>query len=302
MAAERVPGRRALVLVNRGSRNGDADLQAGLELLREWGFELVVEAGEQPQRMRELIRERAGELDCVIVGGGDGTLNCMAGAVLDSGLPLGILPMGTANDLARTLGIPDDLVDACRVIAEGRLHPIDLGRVNDVHFFNVASIGLGVRVAHKLTKDLKRRWGVLGYLHGFIQAYQEHRPFKVDIVCDGQARRVRSIQVAVGNGRHYGGGMTIAEEAEIDDGLFFLYSLKPLRFWELALVAPVLRNGQRDPQRLLLMKGRDIELRTRKPMDVDTDGELTTRTPARFTLLAGALRVYVPESYGRVSS
>ncbi len=297
MAIDPPVRRRALVLVNRSSRNGDADLEVGLGLLREQGFELALETDNQPGRMQELIRERAGELDCVIVGGGDGTLNCMSGAVLDSGLPLGILPMGTANDLARTLGIPGDLTEACRVIAAGRLHAIDLGRVNGVHFFNVASIGLGVRVAHKLTKEVKRRWGVLGYLHGFIQAYREHRPFKVDIVCDGQTRRVRSIQVAVGNGRHYGGGMTIAEEAEIDDGLFFIYSLKPLRFWELALVAPILRSGQRDPERLLLMQGRNIELRTRKPMDVDTDGELTTRTPARFSLLAGALRVYVPEAY-----
>lgn len=294
--------RRALLIVNRLSREGEADLEAGLTLLRQRGFDLEEFFLEQGGDIPAIVRRRAADVEGVILGGGDGTLNAAAGALVETGLPMGILPMGTANDLARTLHIPSRLVEACRVVAEGRLHRIDLGRVNGRYFFNVASIGLAVQVTHLLTPELKRRWGALGYGRCVWRAMRENRSFRAAIRCDGREIRHRSIQVTVGNGRHYGGGMTVAEDARIDDGRLHLYSLDPQGFWDLVRLAPALRRGEiAGRERVLLLSGRVIEVVTRRPLSVVTDGELTTRTPARFEVVPAVLPVFVPEDYPRRS-
>lgn len=290
----------ALLIVNQKSRDGKDDLSEGIALLQERGIVLTEKYIDDPRCVPDLIRDHAGRVDRIILGGGDGTLNCAAESMIACGLPLGILPLGTANDLARTLGIPPaPLSEACRIIADGRLHAIDVGCVNDTYFFNVANIGLGVRVTHNLNAETKRRWGILGYAHSLVRSLREHRSFRVDITCDGQTIRTRSIQVAVGNGRFYGGGMTIADDAAIDDHRLILYSLKQRDLWKMIVLAPALWLGwHRGRQDVLLLHGRDLEIRTKKPMGVDTDGELKTRTPARFRLLEKAIAVYVPVDGG----
>jgi diacylglycerol kinase (ATP) len=290
--------KHALLIINRKSRCGTADIEAGIRCLKNRGIEIIEGKPERPEQIPQLIHRYANEADCVIVGGGDGSMNAAASALVDTGLPLGVLPMGTANDLARTLNIPIDIELACAVIAEGLLHRIDLGSVNGHYFFNVANIGLGVDAKHYLSPELKQRWGVLSYARGLIKAIKSFRPFHADIVCDGKRHRVRSIQIAVGNGRHYGGGMTIAEEASIDDHRFFLYSLEPLRLWDMLKVAPVFRAGRFDERHPVhLAQGKAIEIITRKAKAVTADGEFVTRTPAKFEMLAGAVAVFVPASY-----
>ncbi|MDX1655781.1 MAG: lipid kinase [Candidatus Competibacteraceae bacterium] len=289
---------RALLIANPKSRSGEEALDAGLKRLRDTGLELLEAVPDGPGGIPELIRRHRDRVDRVILGGGDGTLNCAAPALVETGLPLGVLPLGTANDLARTLMIPADLEAACRIIGEERLHTIDLGEVNGHYFFNVANIGLGVRVTRALTAEVKQRWGVLSYARSVALALRENKAFRARILLDKRKLRVRSIQIAVGNGRFYGGGMTVAEEAAIDDGLLFLYSLKPGPWWRLALLAPALKLGPRgQEQDVRLLRGREIEIRTRKRMEVVADGEPVTQTPARFRVLRGAVKVYVPWEY-----
>ncbi|HEY0844682.1 MAG TPA: lipid kinase [Noviherbaspirillum sp.] len=290
--------KRALLIVNRKSRSGTSDIEAAVSRLKEAGTRVIAcridSADEIPQR----IRLHAENVDCVIVGGGDGTLNAAAQVLMETRLPLGVLPMGTANDLARTLKIPTDLAQASDVINSGLLHRIDLGCVNGHYFFNVANIGLGVHVKQFLSSELKQRWGVFSYAYSLFKAMKSFRPFHADIECDGRRFRVRSIQIAVGNGRHYGGGMTIAETASIDDHCFFLYSIEPLSLWELVRVAPALRSGRFEERHPVdLAQGRHIRVTTRKAMVVTADGETVTRTPAEFDMKAGALSVFVPADY-----
>jgi diacylglycerol kinase family enzyme len=105
-----------------------------------------------PTELPDLIRRYSDRVDLIVIGGGDGTLNAAADGLVDIQLPLGILPLGTANDLARTLGLPKTLSGACGVIAQGRRQAIDLGWVNGKHFFNVASLGLSVKITQQLSK------------------------------------------------------------------------------------------------------------------------------------------------------
>ncbi len=222
-------------------------------------------------------------------------MNAAADALAESGLPLGILPTGTGNDLARTLGIPTELSEAAAVIADGDRRQIDLGRVNDKHFFNVASIGLSAELPRHHTVERKRRFWIFAYLLSVRDAYQTTRPFRARLRCDSREVRLRALQISVGNGRHYGGGMTIAEDAAIDDTRLDVYCLQPQSFWRLLALFPALRRGRLEHQQaVLLMRGREVEVETRRPMPINTDGELTTETPARFVVAPKAITVTAP--------
>lgn len=283
---------RALILTNRSSGAGATDLAEGFDVLREHGIEPVVEELSDPAAV---IRRYRDSIDRIVIGGGDGTLHRAVVPLLESGLPLGILPLGTANDLARTLDLPTDVVAACRVIAEGHTRRIDVGRVNDRHFFNVANIGLGVEVTRRLSGEAKRRFGVLAYLYSAIDAIKAMRSFHVEIRCDNRIECLRAVQIAVGNGCFYGGGMRISDTAAIDDQMLDLYALGPQSVTRLAALIPALRSGRlHEPDGVLTLRGRKIDVRTHRPHAVTADGEWTTRTPARFRVLARALRVYVP--------
>lgn len=290
--------RRALLLVNKKSRSGESSLDTLLARFHQAGIQVQDEPLTHPGAIPELIRMHASQVDCVILGGGDGSMSSAAPALIETGLPLGILPMGTANDLARTLQIPIDLPSACDIIAGGTVHQVDVGCVNGRHFFNVANIGLGVTVKRLLTPDMKQRWGVLSYARCMLQAIRDFQPFYADIVCDGKQQWVRSLQIAVGNGRHYGGGMTVAEEASLEDSRFHLYSIRPMDWWNLAKIGPSLKSGEFQPDHPVdLVSGFDVTIRTRKPMVVTADGESVTVTPAHFRILPKAVKIIVPVHY-----
>lgn len=287
--------RRALFIVNRNCRQGNTDLSGIVSVLREGGVEVVQEYPLSVEETQRLLHERGGEFDLLILGGGDGTLRSAIKPVLDAGLPLAVLPLGTANDLARGLGIPMDPLQAARAIAEGFEHRIDLGRVNGRYFFNASSIGLGVAVTGKLSYALKQRWGWLSYARALWQAVRQTRPFAVEIVCDGERHFLRSIQLTVGNGRYYGGGMTVHAEAALDDQQLDVYSLRPQPLWRLTRLLPALRRGAHDEhEEVAVFHGRRIEVRTSRPRLVSADGELVSRTPAVYEVVPAALSVVVP--------
>src|SRR3546814_770356 len=182
----------------------------------------------------------------VVVGGGDGTLHSVAPALVERRLPLGILPLGTANDLARTLELPIDPAAAARVVVAGRTRRLDLGDVNGYPFFNVASVGFSADLARGLTADAKRRWGIVGYGIAALRLLAQSRPFAVAIDHDGRIEEVKTVQVSVGNGRFYGGSMTVETNAQPDDGKLDVYSLEVPHWWHLLALAPSLRRGTRE--------------------------------------------------------
>lgn len=289
---------RILLIINRHSRSGQIDLDAVQARLRHAGFTVEMVFPSNKQSITEIIYNYRHNCGRIIIGGGDGTLNAAAEALLASALPIGILPLGTANDLARTLGIPPDPIAACEVIIEGRLHRIDLGCVNSHYFFNVAHIGFGVTLVHRLSADIKKRWGILGYARSAFTALRDRSSFRAEIRTNGRKHKTRCSQITVGNGRHFGGGLAVAHNARIDDHTLHVWSLEPLNLWELIALAPALLRGRHlEHRRVWHRRVQSIEVHTRKPMPVSADGELATHTPAKFHLLPSALAVYVPKSY-----
>ena len=209
----------------------------------------------------------------VVVGGGDGTLNAAATGIAKLKHPLGILPLGTANDLARTLRIPTDIEAALRVIAEGKIRSIDVGLVDDLMFFNVASVGLSAELAQELTGDMKRRFGKLGYALAAIRVLARGRPFHAEISGNGRKVRSLTLQVAVGNGRYYGGGNIVEKTAAIDDESLRLYSLEFVHAWRIILMFRSFRTGEHGAlNEVLMLRGDEFEIRTRRPRPVSADG------------------------------
>jgi len=287
-----VPDRRAVLIINRNARSGAEAYEAVVAALADTDIEAVLPEGETTDAS---VAAAATNADMLIIGGGDGTLNHFAEAAVAVGLPVGVLPLGTANDLARTLGLPTDPVAACAVIAAGHTRRIDLGEVNGKLFFNVASIGLSVEVASRLTKQFKKRWGVFSYPFAAADAWRAMRSFRARITADGSQQVLRSIQIAVGNGRYYGGGMSVSEDAAIDDGVLDLYCMEPRTIARMAALLPAFRAGRhRANEAVHCLRAPEIRVETSRPMRVNTDGELTTVTPATFRIVPRAIEVFVP--------
>ena len=286
---------RALFLVNPRARRGSEGAKEIAARLRGLGLNLIVEETDGAARFPERIRRHAGEVDRVIVGGGDGTLNTAVQVLVELGLPLGIVPLGTANNLARTLDIPLDVERATRVIAEGRRRRIDLGRVNDRYFCTTASLGLSVQITEELSGDAKRKWGPLAYVLAATRVLRRARPFHADVAWHGGTRHTRTVQIVVGNGRYYGAALAVAKDATIDDARLDLYSLESDHWWDLLKLAPALKRGTHvERPEVEALRARAFTVRTRAPMPIDVDGELGAETPAEFRVVPGALEVFVP--------
>lgn len=287
--------KRALLVVNPKARRGSGSIRSAVEFLRAGGIDTTETAVGPEETMADLIRREAGAYDLVIIGGGDGTLNAAAPGLVDTALPLGVLPLGTANDFARTLGIPPDPSQAARIIAAGFQTPIDLGEVNGHLFFNVASIGFSAELAADLTEHAKKRWGKLGYGIAAARILARSQLFSAYLDHDGTTENIRTLQVSVGNGRHYGGGMTVEETATADDGKLDFYSLEVDHWWRLLALLPSLRKGTQGRwDDVRAFQTTEVTIRTSRPRPVNTDGELSTWTPAHFRIRPKAISVFTP--------
>jgi YegS/Rv2252/BmrU family lipid kinase len=291
--------KRALLLVNPKARRGGEAIDAIVGRLHRGGLDVTIEPFEAlPEIARDIVRLRE-SADLIILCGGDGTIASGALAVEECGLPLGIIPMGTANDLARTLGIPMDLNQAADVILAGNTRKIDLGSVNGYAFFNVASIGLSADLAQGLHPKLKKRFGRFGYALAAAKVLLKARPFTATIREKGQVTKVKTFQIAVGNGRHYGGGNVIEANAEIDDGHLDLYSLELNNVWKLAGMLRSFRSGTHGAwKEVRTARCVEFDIETKRPMPVNTDGEIVTSTPAKFLVHPGAITVLAPPPLG----
>ncbi len=296
MLAPSTRPRQALLLLNHRAGPGNAPVAELVDLLTAGGIRVTAPELTDRASVSAAIRAHR-DVDLVVVGGGDGTINAAAAGIMETGLPLGILPLGTANDLARTLRLPADPAAAAQVILDGQTRNIDLGEVNEHFYFNVASIGFSARLARRLTRDAKQRWGVLGYSVVGARLFSEGRPFTVHIEHDGAVETVRTVQVSVGNGRFYGGGLRVDATAQPDDGLLHVYSLEVPHVWRVLPMLPSLRKGTHGRwKEVRTFETKELTLRTRRRHEVNADGELVTTTPAHFRVHPGAVTVFVPKA------
>jgi diacylglycerol kinase (ATP) len=276
---------RVRLLINEHSRRGREFAPHVREALRDAGIETVDEA------------RGAGvsNVDAVVCAGGDGTLLCGLGPAIEARVPIGIVPLGTFNELARTFGIPLDVRAAVETIAQGHSRTIDVGRVNGVHFLNEASIGISSRAARLQTPEIKRRFGFLGVIWTSLRALRYAHPIHAVVRNDDRAEVLRTIQLTVANSHRFGGLVSV-EDAAIDDGWLDLYSVDITGPGEAFSVARAMLAGKRrDAPGLRTLRSRAFDVTTRHPHHIMADGEPAGVTPARFEVLPKALRIFVPQ-------
>lgn len=293
---------RPALVVNASSRTGADAYEIARDLLTDLGVPLTdCYAVRDPTRLGEVLDQVINNgCDLVIVGGGDGTLSSAVDQLARHGITLGVLPLGTANDLARTLQIPTDVRAACRTIAQGKLVDIDVGGVGDHNFLNAASIGLSVGVTQALTSRLKRWLGPLAYPVASLQAYRMHAGFTGYLEFpDGDHPPITVddvLQVAIGNGRHYGGGNTMSPTAGIDDHMLDVYAIRRGGFRDHVSVARRFRKGTFvNHSNVTHLKTRRILLRADPEQRINLDGEVVATTPQLLEVHRNAINVLVPQ-------
>jgi diacylglycerol kinase (ATP) len=294
---------RAALIVNTRSRSGERTFFEALDRLEELGVPMgATYAIRDPVRLPETVREvihEGSEYRLLILGGGDGSVSSVVDFLAHHDIVLGLLPLGTANDFARTLGIPSDIEQACETIAGGKIVDVDLGLAGDNYYVNVASVGLSVGVTQALSPRLKRRIGALAYPTAAIRAFLSHEPFSARLTFpDGDHDPVeyeRLLQVAVGNGRFYGGGMVVAPQSGIDDRSLDIYAIEMGRHRDLFGVARYLKSGDFIRSDCVgHFRTERVRLETDPELPVNVDGEVVTRTPQDFSVAHNALKVLVP--------
>ena len=295
---------RAALIVNTRSRSGEQVFFRALDRLQELHVPLgATYAIRDPARLPETVREvleDGSRYETLILGGGDGTVSSVVDFLAHHDVTLGLLPLGTANDFARTLGIPSDVDEACEAIANGKVVDVDLGLAGNNYYVNVASVGLGVGATQALTPWAKKNIGALAYPVAAIKAFMTHEPFSARLVFpDGDHEPVeheRLLQVAVGNGRFYGGGMVVAPGSGIDDKSLDVYSIRLGRHRDLFGAARYLKSGDfiRN-ESVSQYRTTRVRLETDPPLSVNIDGELVAMTPQDFSVAENALKVLVPQ-------
>jgi len=294
------PRRHLLLIANLQSRRGRRGLESAQSALRAAGYSFETLPLDRDFKLAQQIHRRRHLVDAVAVAGGDGTLNAVAQPLIDTGLPLLILPTGSANDLARTLGIPTDLPRAVDLLRSGQVREIDVGIANGHAFFNVASIGLGALVTRLVHPKVKKLLGRGAYGLAALRALFKVRPFTARIRGAGWDVEVKTFQVSVGNGRYYGGGAPVEARAQIDDGQLDLYSLEASDLLRLLVLAPKIRHGRQAlAAQVRVGACTRFEIHTRRSHPVSLDGEIVTQTPVIFTVRPRAVRVVAPQDLKR---
>ena len=245
---------------------------------------------------RALRAVDAGEVPVVISG--DGLLGAVGGAMAGAETPLGIVPGGRGNDLARVLGIPDDPVAAVAVLAAGESRRIDVGEANGKRFLGIVSVGFDSE-ANRLANETHFVRGNLVYAYAAIRTLLGWKPARFTIGVGEERVRTSGYSVSVANSRAFGGGMFIAPDAELDDGEFDIVTVGEvgrLRF--VGNLPKVFKGTHVNEDEVRVFRAAQLELTASKPFPVYADGEHLTDLPASLRVLPRALSVLVPPTSG----
>ncbi|MDI2126659.1 diacylglycerol kinase [Yinghuangia seranimata] len=289
--------REITILVNPAAGRGRAARAAGPVAagLRAAGLPvreiLVPDPAEALARLRSEVRSGTG---AVVAVGGDGTVSLALQAVAGTGTPLGIVPIGSGNDFARTVGLPvGDLDAALPVITAGHTRDLDLGRVGERWFGTVIAAGFDSRVNERANA---MRWprGRMRYNRAVLAELGNLKPVPYELELDGRTLEVEAMLVAVGNGSSYGGGMKICPDARMDDGRFQITVVEACGRIELLRVLPRAYSGRHvEHPKVTTYEASVVSLAAPK-VTAWADGERISALPVTATTERGALRLLAP--------
>ncbi|QLQ36035.1 diacylglycerol/lipid kinase family protein [Micromonospora robiginosa] len=289
--------RRAALVVNAHSRRGRRLYDTVHARLRAAGFTLLgAYPADRPGDLDRALAEAVGlGPDLLVVGGGDGTIGAAARLLAHRDVALGLLPLGTTNNFARTVDVPLDLDAAVAVLTDGKVIDVDLGLIGDTRFTNHVGIGLSADIMLAAPPRLKRAVGRLAYPLTALGLLARHRPLRVTVRAEGREHAFTTHQVYVANGGFHA-GRPITADANADDRLLVAYPVGGAS--RRGLLRETARNAAAGRRRTLgdepFLAVRQLWLETDRPARIEVDGEPYGQTPVRVGLDPNALRLMAP--------
>jgi YegS/Rv2252/BmrU family lipid kinase len=288
--------KRAMLVINARSRRGAEAFDEVRGKLTAAGIELMdAHAVQNPEIMEPIIKAAIARAPMVIVGGGDGTLSSVVDHFVGKDTVFAVLPLGTANSFARTLGLPLDLDGAIKVIAYGRRKRIDLGIINGDYFANAAALGLSPLIADTVPHGLKKYLGMVGYLIWAARVALNFRPFKLRVTLDdGTVVKSWATEARIANGTHHG-GVLLVESQRLDSGEMVIQAVTGKSVIHLAWswFATLFKLRSR-AQTVTGWRSKRMTLDARPRQKVSIDGEIAAKTPLTVEVARGAIEVAAP--------
>ena len=233
--------------------------------------------------------------DIVAAAGGDGTVGEVANGLIGTSAVLGVIPMGTGNDFSRTIGIGTDIRLAVSTLVDGKARSIDLGKSDRGYFINIAGCGFDAVVANRVNHGYRFLRGTTAYLAAVIGTLLTYRPAEIELVIDGVCSSEKVMLCAVANARSYGGGMFVAPQADLCDGLFDVVVVGDVGVFEFLKTFPKVFKGTHvSHPKVSVRRGRRVVVRSSVGLPVLADGEDIGVVPASFEVVPGALKVMMP--------
>lgn len=268
------------------------------KMLDQEGYPYEVTISTRPGETIELARRAAEEgFPVVAAVGGDGTAHEVANGIIGRGAALGVVPAGTGSDYVRSLPIPADPIAAARTIYTGQRLVVDAGRVNDRYFLGVTGMGIDAEVCRLVNGDLSWLSGKAAYTAGLLATLLTFQPQPVRITLDDRVLEEEVMLVAVANARYFGGGMCIAPQADLQDGLLDVCLVRAIPKLELLRVFPMVFRGRHTthPAFRTYRTCRAVITGT-QPCSIQAEGEVIGRLPMEAEVLPRALTVMVRSS------
>lgn len=289
----------AVLIVNTRSRRGARAYSEAKRLLAQGGMTLAASYPVQHgERVPEIVREEIAKgRRFIIVGGGDGTISSVADHFAYADVVLGLLPLGTANSFARTIGVPLDLAGAIDVVLNGKVADVDLGKINEDYFANGSSIGMPAIVGRATPHMLKKWLGRGAYALVALSKFVGYKPFRCIVTINGEQVSFDAIDVRIANGT-FQGGVLVAPEASPDDGKIVIHILRGPSKWTLASQWARLTLGLPFvPANVEVLKAAEMTIDTVPKQHVAIDGEVTAQTPIRVSAAREALLLMAPTAF-----
>lgn len=245
----------------------------------------------------KLAREAANAgVEIVVAAGGDGTIGEVANGLVGTNAIMGVIPMGTGNDLARSLCIPRDLTAAVHVLVGGDVRTIDLGKLDQGGFFiNVAGCGFDAEVARRINQGYRYLRGTTAYVVAALQTLGRYRADAITLEVDGQVREEKVMLCALANATSYGGGMRIAPHADLSDGLLDVVLVGDVSRTEFLRAFPSVFKGTHTTHpKVQVFRGSRVSIKSAADLLLLADGEEVGSLPCGATVVSAALRVLTP--------
>jgi YegS/Rv2252/BmrU family lipid kinase len=272
-------------------------LPAAQRALDDHGITHRVVLTEGLEHGREEARQAASQGEVVVVMSGDGLIGQVGGELAGTGATMGVIPGGRGNDFARAVGIPTRIGEAAALIATGTSREIDVGEIDGKRFLCIASFGFDSD-ANRIANQARWVRGNLVYLYAALRALAAWKPARFELTLDGETLAFRGYSVAAANSNAYGGGMLIAPDAELDDGLLDVVcsgQVSKRRF--LANLPKVFKGTHVNNPEVTVRRAAEVGIQADRPFAVYADGDHIADLPATVRLLPRSLRVIAPAGH-----